>query len=168
METIGLNLISQKIQKGVWCESCLIKWKRTIQKWFLTRAACKDDEEKISRVGRILWMVLLVFKGIALVADLAAKFCCTLHTSTHHFSLMYDSEMKHTLVMDREVYNGHHYSAHWWGFIFLKDMFVFLSLRCFSQMIFLERFSSLLIFPSPSTLILAISNIKVSFYLPGA
>ena len=106
----------------------------------------------------ILWMVLLVFKGIALVADLAAKFCCTLHTSAHHYSLMYDSEMKHTLVMDREVYN-----AHWWGFIFLKDMFVFLSLRCFSQMIFLERFSSLLIFPSPSTLILAISNIKVFF-----
>ena len=68
----------------------------------------------------------------------------------------------------RSVYNGHHYSANWWGFIFLKDMFVFLSLRCFSQMIFLERFSSLLIFPSPSTLILAISNIKVSFYLPGA
>ena len=49
-------------------------------------------------------MVLLVFKGIALVADLAAKFCCTLHTSAHHYSLMYDSEMKHTLVMDREVY----------------------------------------------------------------
>ena len=47
-------------------------------------------------------MVLLVFKGIALVADL--KFCCTLHTSAHHYSLMYDSEMKHTLVMDREVY----------------------------------------------------------------
>ena len=76
----------------------------------------------------------------------------TIHWCTH------DSEMKHTLVMDREVYN-----ANWWGFKFLKDMFVFLSLRCFSQMIFLERFSSLLIFPSPSTLILAISNIKVSF-----
>ena len=69
-------------------------------------------------------MVLLVFKGIALVADLAAKFCCTLHTSAHHFSLMYDSEMKHTLVMDREVYNGHHYSA---GF-YIFERYVCISL----------------------------------------